>query len=120
MADPITRLREIVEAATPGPWYADEDYIVGQVPNGRPGGETIGRAHEDVRRRPRRMQLADAALFVTGCRLARAVADPAFVEKVAEIVHDFAADYRQDMPVDAVDCARSLLSLLASAAMGDD
>lgn len=29
---------------TPGPWEADHEYIVGQVPQGRPGGEVIARA----------------------------------------------------------------------------
>lgn len=108
MADPITRLREIVEAATPGEWRPDERGFINAHAEGA----------KPVAVQP--WMPKNAALIVASTRLARAVADPAFVEKVAEIVHDFAADYRQDMPVDAVDCARSLLSLLASAAMGDD
>lgn len=38
----LDELRALYDKATPGPWTRDAWYIVGQVPDGRPGGEVIG------------------------------------------------------------------------------
>lgn len=39
--DRLAEIRERCEAATDRPWEADAHYVVGQVSNGRPGGEVI-------------------------------------------------------------------------------
>lgn len=38
----IARIDELEKKATPGDWVSDGRYFVGQVPEGRPGGEVIG------------------------------------------------------------------------------
>lgn len=38
----VSSLRALLAESTPGPWSADAEYFVGQVADGRPGGEVIG------------------------------------------------------------------------------
>lgn len=37
----LDQLEQLAAAATPGPWKKDAEYVVAEVPTGRPGGEVI-------------------------------------------------------------------------------
>lgn len=73
MTDPITHQREIVEAATPGAWR-----------EGQHGTVLADRMRIAVLDWPSEYAAPNSALIVASSRLARAVADPAFVEKITE------------------------------------
>ena len=41
----LAEMKALCDAATPGPWKTDVYYVVGQVKEGRPGGEVIVECH---------------------------------------------------------------------------
>lgn len=82
-------IRERVEKATGGPWTKDLYYIVGQLPEGRPGGEVIGELR---------------ATRWTGN-------DPAYPNSQKEANADFVAHARRDIP-DLLDALEEALGLL--------
>ena len=75
MAD-IKAIRERVSKATEGPWTQDLYYIVGQLPEGRPGGEVIGELR--------------ATRYIGN--------DPAYPNSQKDANADFIAHARQDIP----------------------
>ena len=60
--------KAICEAATKGPWNPDLEFLVGNVPGGRPGGEVIGHFIPSVSdlKTPNRANCAFAAHARTG------------------------------------------------------
>ncbi len=101
----LKAIRERVEKASAGEWESDEEYIVAEVPWGRPGGEVIGQMHPTVQ----------------GPRPEYSKA-----ERIANA--DFSANAKQDVPnlLDALekaigfgghtaDCAIETFSAMASA-----
>ena len=81
-----TKLWTLAGAATPGPWDADAWYIVGQVPNARPGGEVIGQMTPSVPR----MSLSerDNAAFVAAMDPTVAFALGNWLDASAEVCDD--------------------------------